>query len=114
MIAADERRRSATCGALISLEKLGYSWCQDGASVTVYLPLTVTSKDAIECEFLPTRCSLRATDAAEKRYFFDLARTFAEIDPATSSVRVPKSRKHIVLKLGKLEAGLSWAGLRPP
>jgi hypothetical protein len=54
----------------------------------------------------------RTCCACARSYFFELKRTFAPIDPALSLAKVPRSKRHVALKLRKREPGVEWPYLR--
>ena len=43
---------------------------------------------------------------AARSYFFEIKRTFAQIDPAKSRAKVPRSKRHVTLRLCKHEPGV--------
>ena len=47
-----------------------------------------------------------------RSYFFDIKRTFAPINPSLSLAKVPRSKRHVELRLRKLEPGVEWLALR--
>jgi len=47
-----------------------------------------------------------------RSYFFDIKRTFAPINPSLSRTKVPRSKRHVELRLRKHEPGVEWLSLR--
>ena len=47
-----------------------------------------------------------------RRYFFEIKRTFASIDPTLSHVKVPRNQRRVALRLRKGEPGVEWPALR--
>ena len=134
-VSKKERLVAASQPGAMSLEKLGYSWDQTEQEVRIYLSVAA---DDVSCEFTSRSCALTAWigqqqqqqeeaeeeemgDGCERRqqqqqqrqrYVFSIMRTFAPIDPETSLARVPRSRRHVALKLRKREVGVEWPCLR--
>jgi len=108
----DHQRRVAARGAAwTSLDKLGYYWEQTEQEVRIYLSLSAVSSENLRCSFSHRSCELQA-ECGQQRYFFELKRTFAPIDPALSLAKVPRSKRHVALKLRKREPGVEWPYLR--
>ena len=95
----------------ISLEKLGFCWDQTDDEVRVYFSLPGTSSDNVSANFSHRTCALTA-EVGGSRYFFEIKRTYAPIDPELSRTRIPKSQKNVSLRLRKQKAGVEWPGLR--
>ena len=126
-----------------SLEKVGYSWEQTAHEVRIYLRVADCSDADLRCDFTkhscalsvtlgPQRCASAASPRAAmprllaartsdlharvrpgRRYFFEIRRTFAPIDPTLSTAKVPRNNKqHVVLRLRKLEPDADWPALR--
>jgi hypothetical protein len=111
VISEQARRQVASTASNVSLEKLGFSWDQTEQDVRIYLPLTTATTEQLECTFTDTSAHLSAV-VGTQRFFFELRRLYAPIDPASSLGRVPRSRKHVVLKLRKKQQNLEWPLLR--
>jgi len=109
-VAERERRRSSDINGVISLEKLGYQWDQNDRVVRIYLNAAALSDD-VQSRFEPHGCALTAA-VGTRCFFFDIKRTYGEIDPDASRVRVPKHRRNLVLELAKRQVGQEWHELR--
>ena len=93
------------------LEKLGFSWDQTEQDVRIYLPLTTATTEQLECNFTATSAHLSVV-VGSQRFFFELRRLYAPIEPEKSLGRVPRSRKHVILKLRKKQPNVEWPLLR--
>ena len=111
VISEQARMQVASTASSVSLEKLGFSWDQTEQDVRIYLPLTTATTEQLECKFTDTSAHLSAVVGAQ-RFFFELRRLYAPIDPANSLGQVPRSKKHVVLKLRKRQPDIEWPLLR--
>lgn len=90
---------------------MGYCWDQTDEEIRIYLSVQPASSDEVQCDFSNRSCSLTAS-IGQQRFFFEIKRTFAAIDPSLSLVKVPRSRKQVAVRLRKHEAGVEWPALR--
>ena len=113
VVSEQERKRSAAVGSVVtSLEKLGYRWEQTDEQVRIFLSAAAASEDGeVQCSFQAHSCSLSVT-IGPRRYVYELKKTYAEIDPSASRVRVPKHRRHLEIQLAKRQPGEDWASLQ--
>ena len=103
---ASQRSVVATTAGVVSLEKLGYQWSDDGAVLTVTLPLRecVTIE---QLEFLEASLKLRLKGLSQT-FIWNL-QTYASLRAEHCSAKLRKKR--IVLKLEKLR-DQAWPRLR--
>lgn len=110
-ISDQARRQVANTAASVSLEKLGFSWAQTETDVKIYLPLTTATTEQLNTTFTPRSAHFWA-EVDSQRFFFELRRLYAPIEPEHCLARVPKSRKHVLLKLRKAQPDVEWPLLR--
>ena len=55
---------------------------------------------------------MRARRLACRRYFFEIRRTWREIDPELSTFKVPRSKQNVALRLRKRDPGVEWPAVR--
>merc|ERR1719247_938132 len=84
---------SVSKGAGKSLDKMGYCWEQTPTEVRIIFDVSA-SDDQIHCDFSKYGCSL-SVQLGTERYFFEIKRLFAAIDPALSLAKVPRSKRHV-------------------
>ena len=110
-VSEHERRVAATGATSTSLDKLGYSWEQTDLEVRIFFSLETPDAEAVQCEFSKRGCALTAA-VGQQRYFFEIKRTYAPIDPALSLVKVRRSGRQVAVRLRKGEPGVEWPALR--
>ena len=112
MAAADvlpsQRHIVAHTAGRVSLEKLGYQWSDDGASLTVRLPL-LEPAELTAIDFGDAACSVRLKGLGSQTEYFWNVDTFGTLRGEACSVKVRKER--VVLRLEKREEQ-PWPRLR--
>ncbi len=110
VVTAHERFVAAHTSTGTSLDKLGYYWDQSDTDVRISFDVCASSDDNIFGDFSPRACVLTAA-VGERRYFFEIKRTYMPIDPSWCIARRNK-KKQLMLRLRKQKAGIEWPSLR--
>lgn len=113
LVTSKERRLVANHKGSISLDKLGYSWDQNDTDVRIYLAVASASAENVRCQCSKRGAALSAeAGTPPQHFFFEINGLFAPIDPEQCAARVPRSKKHVTLRLKKLQPGIEWPALR--
>ena len=108
-VTAHERSLAAHTSYGTSLDKMGYAWDQSDEEVSIYFELIASAEDDVKCDFSPHACMLHVR-IGEQRYFFEISRTYAQLDPSQCVAR--RGRKRITLRLRKQKPMVEWPSLR--
>lgn len=80
-----------------------YSWCDDGESVKVYVPVPAVVSAGVACEFGEASLTVRAEASGGGRYMLSLLKLFAPINSEASSFKVQEKKERIIVTLRKVD-----------